>query len=75
MKKRENCLQPEVDFLVEIQETLSKIVPEKADTPEEAIKKVKERYDKAEIILNAEDCVGVSYNLADSMEKVVSSFL
>lgn len=45
----------EKEYVIEIQETLSKLVPVKATSEVDAIKKVKEQYSTGDIILEAED--------------------
>lgn len=45
----------EKEYVIEIQETLSKLVPIKAASEADAIKKVKEQYSTGDIILEAED--------------------
>lgn len=45
----------EKEYVIEIQETLSKLVPVKATSEADAIKKVKEQYSTGDIILEAED--------------------
>lgn len=45
----------EKEYVIEIQETLSKLVPVKATSEADAIKKVKEQYSAGDIILEAED--------------------
>lgn len=45
----------EKEYIIEIQETLSKLVPVKATSEADAIKKVKEQYSAGDIILEAED--------------------
>ena len=45
----------EKEYVIEIQETLSKLVPVKAASEADAIQKVKEQYSTGDIILEAED--------------------
>lgn len=55
MGKQCNKLYVIKEYVIEIQETLSKLVPVKAASEADAIKKVKEQYSAGDIILEAED--------------------
>lgn len=45
------------EYEVEIEEVLQRVVKVKATSEDEAIRKVKEQYVKAEIVLDAEDFI------------------
>ena len=49
-------------FNIEIEETLQKVVQVKADSLNEAINKVEEKYKNEEYILNEDDFKGVDFN-------------
>lgn len=55
MGKQCNKLYVIKEYVIEIQETLSKLVSVKAASEADAIKKVKEQYSAGDIILEAED--------------------
>lgn len=54
-------------YLVEITETLQKQITVTADSREEAEQKIKERYDKEEIILNERDYVDTDFHVINEI--------
>lgn len=54
-------------YLVEITETLQKQITVTADSREEAEQKIKERYDKEEIILNEPDYVDTDFHVINEI--------
>lgn len=61
-KGGETCgQQADTTFLLEVRETLSRVISVKADTQEKAMELVKGMYENAEIILDSGDYKGVEY--------------
>lgn len=56
------------EYKVEIEESLCRTVMVKAESPIQAIQYVKEKYYEEEIVLNADDCMGVIFG-AKQVEK------
>lgn len=54
-------------YLVEITETLQKQITVTADSREEAEQKIKERYDKDEIVLNKRDYVDTDFHVINEI--------
>lgn len=54
-------------YLVEITETLQKQITVTADSREEAEQKIKERYDKEEIVLNERDYVDTDFHVINEI--------
>lgn len=55
-------------FYVSITETLSRVVGVDADSEQDAISRVKEAYNKWEIMLDSETLVGYAIDIADDQE-------
>ncbi len=50
------------NYDIEIEEVLRRVVPQKADTFDEALAIVHDKYDREEIVLDSSDFVEVSFN-------------
>lgn len=50
-------------YLVEITETYQKQITVKADSKEETMRKIKERYDNEEIILNEQSYIDTNFDV------------
>lgn len=55
-------------YYVSITETLSRVVGVDADSEQDAISRVKEAYNKWEIMLDSETLVGYAIDIADDQE-------
>ncbi len=56
------------EYKVEIEESLCRSFTVRAESPIQAIQYVKEKYYEEEIVLNADDCMGVIFS-AKQIEK------
>lgn len=50
-------------YIVEVSELLGRVVKVMASSEEEAVEKANEKYNRQEIVLNADDFAGVSFSV------------